>query len=813
MKKREANVTRAGGGVEKAEKGTALAIIRPALIAAVGAAVAGGRFLFGSAPFGAALICAVSGPLSAPAALLGVTAGTFFFGNAAVSLPVFFSLFFGRLAISLILARDGSDGPGGPTVKKGSRGPVRKRIAGYLANAALVRYDESVYIRMVLSSVASLAGGVLAAAVGTDGTAGFVAAAASSVIAPALVWLVTSSRHWEKICPGGGSGARDAMLEEAGTTAFCAVLVLSFYSIRIPVVDLGVVAAFSVAVVSVRKSGPLRGLLRGFVCGAVISPRTAALIAFCAVVCGAVTRFSDTGSVFSSGAAGVVWGYLESGLDVLSDVMPEMIVSVAVLTPVVALGLIPRAPVRRRDANNRRALGQGAAGGPTEKKLTDLSRGLHAVSKELYRISDELTAPSPEDVRAVCDEAFGEVCARCGLSGACHGAERGDADRVKEEIKGQLMRDGRASASAVSRAMAKRCYNIDRIIDGVNEKFSKKISEARVWDRTPVIASDYEAVAEMLKDAARYDREEARVDDRLSVRLASILPDGGFYADGVAVYGKRRKRAVATGVRINKTTLGSEQIRELFGEACGIEFGEPSFSIVGEEVNMELAPLPKIGASHGGASSAAGDSRITVGEDSSGDAVCGDVIRTFETEDKRLYMLISDGMGSGKEASLTARMCASFLDTVLTAGAAVGTALKMLNSVIRARGTDCSATVDLAEIDLLTGKARFIKSGAAPSFVVRDGRLFRLQSKTAPIGIIRALDAEMISFDIERGDTVVMISDGVTRSFEEAPWLCEMLSDGGIAGESPGELAQRIVKRAKEEGSRDDVTAGIVKIR
>ena len=185
-----------------------------------------------------------------------------------------------------------------------------------------------------------------------------------------------------------------------------------------------------------------------------------------AVVCGVATRIFDTGSVFLSAAAGVLWGYFESGLDVLSDTVPEMIVSVAVLTPAVAFGLIPRAPARRGAREVRRNGEQGGAGGPTEKKLIDLSRGLRAVSKELYSISDELTAPSADDVRAVCDEAFEEVCAGCGLSGACRGAERTDADRVKEEIAGQLLHGGRASASAVSRAMAKRCYNIDRIIDG-----------------------------------------------------------------------------------------------------------------------------------------------------------------------------------------------------------------------------------------------------------------------------------------------------------------------------------------------------------
>ena len=122
MKRREAGAPCADGGIEKTEKGKAAAVVRPVLIAAIGAAVAGGRFLFGSAPFGAALICAVSGPLSVPAAFIGVSAGSLVTGGAAAGIPVFLSLFLGRLAISVILARDGAGGrEGGAAEKRAAR--------------------------------------------------------------------------------------------------------------------------------------------------------------------------------------------------------------------------------------------------------------------------------------------------------------------------------------------------------------------------------------------------------------------------------------------------------------------------------------------------------------------------------------------------------------------------------------------------------------------------------------------------------------------------------------------------------------------
>ena len=140
--------------------------------------------------------------------------------------------------------------------------------------------------------------------------------------------------------------------------------------------------------------------------------------------------------------------------------------------------------------------------------------------------------------------------------------------------------------------------------------------------------------------------------------------------------------------------------------------------------------------------------------------------------------------------------------------------MKMLNKLIRAGERECSATIDLAEIDLSTGEAKFVKSGAAPSFVIRDGSIYRLQSKTVPIGIIRALDAEMIKFDVEDGDIIVMLSDGVARSFEECPWLLDMLSnDRDVLEGDVKKAAEKIVRSAAERGSPDDITAGVIRIK
>ena len=107
--------------------------------------------------------------------------------------------------------------------------------------------------------------------------------------------------------------------------------------------------------------------------------------------------------------------------------------------------------------------------------------------------------------------------------------------------------------------------------------------------------------------------------------------------------------------------------------------------------------------------------------------------------------------------------------------------------------------------------ASFIKSGAALSYVIRDGSIFRLRSKTAPIGLLSTVDSERIRVEVRSGDYVVMMSDGVCQSDEESAWLLELLSRpirSGVRG-----LADLIIAEARGGVSaRDDMSVLVMRI-
>ena len=110
----------------------------------------------------------------------------------------------------------------------------------------------------------------------------------------------------------------------------------------------------------------------------------------------------------------------------------------------------------------------------------------------------------------------------------------------------------------------------------------------------------------------------------------------------------------------------------------------------------------------------------------------------------------------------------------------------------------------------MTAQGSFIKSGAAPSFVIRGTTVHRLQAGTVPIGIIRALDAQESEFLLKAGDTVVMVSDGILQEDPECDWIMSYLQDA--SSRSPEELVYEICRHAAECERHDDCSAVVLRI-
>ncbi len=313
-------------------------------------------------------------------------------------------------------------------------------------------------------------------------------------------------------------------------------------------------------------------------------------------------------------------------------------------------------------------------------------------------------------------------------------------------------------------------------------------------------AESFISLSGVMKSAEAKAAETAKRDAAASEKAALLLSHAGVRAETVAVYGTRRKRLMATGVALDDFSLSSKELSAIISTALGVPMREPEFALDCGTVRlmMESAPRFRVECARTGISK-------------SGEELCGDTVSFFGGEDGFFHALISDGMGSGKEASASSRLAVMFLEKLMAVGADRGAALSLLNTFLAERTTECFATVDMFSADLYTGEAVILKAGAAPSFILRGRACKRVQSATAPAGIIGEMKPEQLSFAIKSGDTVVMISDGLAGENGCADKVLELLRRVTPA-QTAADIANAVLSQAiRLYGRHDDMSVCTLK--
>lgn len=493
-------------------------------------------------------------------------------------------------------------------------------------------------------------------------------------------------------------------------------------------------------------------------------------------------------------AAGAVWGSYVGGLSGFLTVTPEMLIVSLLLWPFLSkLGSssLVNETHREREAAERAVQRSFELHRKmTADRMGEISETFSSLA-EVFRSVSESSAPDPDEMRLACDRACARHCADCAEQGECDGREA--LRIVSDAVSG----DGEATLPESFRAA---CSSAEELFKDCREECAKLLRLHGTASATDVLSRDYELLSRLLSEAVSSVKEENREDLALAGALRDAMIRHGVPGAAASVYGDRQRWIVAGGSNWQGAASDAESLRREFSELCGCRLSPPSFEVVDGTVTIEMRSTRRFETSACRAYRAADSS-----------AVSGDTVSFFDNTRDYFYALLSDGMGRGSRAALTSGVCSAFLERMLGAGNSKTTSLKLLNNLIRMGGEESGATVDLLELDLLNGRASFIKSGAAPSYVKRGENLFRIRSKTVPIGLTEALDAEKIRFDVEAGDVIVMLSDGICQSGDDAPWLMEILS--GEIGDDLMPTAERIVGvAAGTHDRRDDMSVALIRV-
>lgn len=582
------------------------------------------------------------------------------------------------------------------------------------------------------------------------------------------------------------------------TYALTAVIVRSLDGFRIFGLDLAIVSACVITLSYAVVNGFLHAGIAGFVCGiACGSASMSASLGICGIVSAVLLTKSVVASVTSFALAFFAVCAYSSGIHITAYLLPSVVAGCVAFFPV--CGLLPEA--FRLSSKNARCGDKNVRKASDSHRRKKLSDAFFSVSDVFSRLAESQKHPSFADVELVVDRTFSSVCAGCALCEMCYAKKKTDIAELKQSFFAILaVRPLESADFGVN--MGDKCIRLDRMCRTANESY-RDVSAVRSQDnRTALLGSQYAGMARLIADTSKISENELARDTYLEKSIASALSEAEIPFSSVTVTDSRRKKTRVCGINLDRIPFGSSEIKRYILAKCGIKITEPCFDI--SERNDYVMTFEK-----------ATSLRMEYAQSvkcRDGEEVNGDTVNFLDSGDGYFRAYICDGMGSGREAAVSSRLASVFLEKMLDTDTAKGVVLELLNNALLSRSGESFSTVDLFEADLLTGRCVFIKAGAAPTYILRSGKLYKIYSATPPVGIISSFTAESTRFDTEPDDVIIMMSDGIVQNNEDSAWLAELIRFD--VTRDPATLAGQIIEKACELCDRsDDMSVCVIKVK
>ncbi len=723
-----------------------------------------GAFLLQTKPMGIALVLA-AGPGGVLPAFVGASLGALSAGEGGITNAVILAMTLGaRLLLSVRAKEEEEEG-----------------------SAPVPLFREPVALRAIVALFAAFLSGVfyvIGYAFDYQGILSLLAGLVAAPILTALFWAAT-----EKEC--------SLTVRELGLCAllFCATRALAGHRL------LGLPPALIFAAVVILQSAAKGGFLRGGVAGLITGLAGAAnplLLAAGGGVAGALRMFgAGSGAICFLAAAGG-FAISSAGLMEALPILSGLFLGVLIYLPLAKSGILGRLSLFPKTAEAQ-PVTEASRRAEEAARLTRLATSFEELSGHLLKFSRDLARPGTGEMREICESVFRKHCKKCLQNGKCWQDEYESTKDALDKLAEEIPRRGAPGRECLPPHFLKRCRKIDSILADIGSELTRHVENTVLRDRSELFALDYRALSELLRESAA-DDGDLLPDEDLRKTFAAVIRGEGIQAVGCGAWGSRKKLLVASGVTLSSVPQGGRHLRGLLEEKTGLLLSEPSFRFVGERASMQFESRRRLSLTSARASSV-----------KSGEPVSGDTARSFTSQTGYGYALICDGMGSGQTAASTASIGALFLEKLLSAGNPKSVTLKLLSNFIRGRAEECHSTVDLLEVDLYTGGASFVKCGACPSYVLREGSMFKVDVRSMPLGLTLEINAQQVNMVLKPGDVILQVSDGVAGSLEEALWLPEVFAS--LSGRGIQEIAGAIHARTlAEKGPCDDITVLVTQV-
>ena len=282
--------------------------------------------------------------------------------------------------------------------------------------------------------------------------------------------------------------------------------------------------------------------------------------------------------------------------------------------------------------------------------------------------------------------------------------------------------------------------------------------------------------------------------------VSAALSASGILSSEIFVYGEGGNLTVSMTL---KSGLNGKRVCEIAGNALGVPLAlAEKIPLTADRACYVLKRKANFDAAFGVAS-----------VPKEGEQASGDTHSILKIDERRFLVALSDGMGSGEEARKVSDRTLTLLESFYKAKMPSDTVLSTVNRLIALSSEETFSCLDVASVNLDTGCADIVKIGSPVAFLLSGEELKILEGESLPLGMLEAVHPATSRINMNKGDFLVFMSDGVTSAFGSLADLCAYLSAQRPV--NPQSFAEEILKKALGcygGKAEDDMTVLTVKL-
>lgn len=404
-------------------------------------------------------------------------------------------------------------------------------------------------------------------------------------------------------------------------------------------------------------------------------------------------------------------------------------------------------------------------------------------------------------------ELKSRVCQNCPERERCYRNYNNELEEIFDEIADISFERGKISILDIPNFLSSHCTKIPMITSTTNTLCAqyKRYTDlvGNVDTSKLLIADQLEGVSKLMKNLSKEVESPMSFDSAREQKIMDELLFNNIICDDIIVF-ERDIHNLEVVLLVRNEDKEKTAIPKIVGKICGAEMVvSESFSIVKPGwTTLSLKTAPKFDCTFGLSAKTKADSFKS-----------GDTHSILKLDSEKFMFALCDGMGSGEKAEEASETAIGLVENFYKAGFENEIVMSSVNKLLNLQKEEVFSAIDICVLDLKNGIADFIKMGTPNCFVLSKERCHIIEGGALPLGIVEEGNAKSQKAILERGDFIVLVTDGISDSFATDDQFTEFLCS--LSDKNPQSMSDKILEKALANNhglAKDDMTCLVVKI-